>query len=102
KAFLPLPHHAKRLIIHDYNLNRQLSFFNDRQFLCCHLEATVTDERYYQFIRCAKLRANCSREAESHCSESARGNPLVWIGKRIILCRPHLVLSDVCCDNRFA
>ena len=69
------------------------------QFIHIHTEASVTCYIYNCFFRSAHLCANCSAKTVAHGSKAAGSKKSSWLFVFIILCRPHLVLSNLCGDD---
>ncbi len=92
---LPLPHHAKRLVVQTNDLHRQVVLHTGREFLQIHLEATLTGDTHRDSIWKRQLHAHRRWETEAHSAETARINPTSWLIEAIVLSRKHLVLTHV-------
>src|SRR5699024_4787598 len=101
KTLLPLPYHSKCIVIDNDYLNRQIPFVNNRELMCSHLEPAIAYDRNYQIIRCTKLCSDCRRKPKAHCPKATRSNPAIWFIKIVKLSCPHLMLPNICGDNRF-
>ena len=67
-----------------------------------HTEASVSADINADFIRAACFRADACSDTVTHCAKTAGGQKRAGLRIMIILRRPHLMLSDVGCDNRIA
>src|SRR5215471_10556152 len=71
KNFLPLAHHAQRVVVHDDDFCVGPILDCSSQFLSGHLEAAIADEGNDLAIREGQLSAQRGGEAVTHSAESA-------------------------------
>ena len=91
---LSLPDHTQSTIVNYHNLYRQIIFTDGSQFLYIHLETAITGNINDQFSFPAHLGTNGSRQAKTHCSQTAGSDKIPRIGIIIILGSPHLMLAN--------
>src|SRR5687768_14739041 len=64
-----------------------------------HLKSTITDDCNHCFFWAPKLCANCCGETKTHGPSATGSEPVIWLQSLAELCGPHLVLTDVGCNN---
>ncbi len=101
KQRLPLPHHAQHMIVDDDLYDRDVVAACRRQFVHIHAETSVTGNVHTDFVRHADLCADAGAKPVAHRAESAGREEGARFRILIILCCPHLVLSDIGGDDRF-
>src|SRR5690606_31490133 len=101
EKLLPLPHHAKKAVVDDGNVNFDAFLRNRRQFCGGHLKAAVAGYDPYFCLRFSELRTNGSRQCKSHRTQATRGDESPWIVVFVVLGLPHLMLSNIRDDDGF-
>ena len=84
------------MIVDDYLNDGNVVSARCGKFVHIHSEASVTRDIDTNLIRLADLRTDTCTKAVSHGSETAGGKEGARLCIPIILCRPHLMLSDIC------
>ena len=97
--FLPLTHHAHVTVVRQHNLDRGAMLSRGRQLLNVHQHRRVTADANDRFIRVRDLRSDGCRQAVTHGAGAARSQPAIGFVETQVLCRPHLVLTDIGRDN---
>ena len=97
---LPLPNHAQHAVVHDEYNDRCLVGDCGSQFVQVHAEAAVAGDQNGLFAGCS-CGTDRSTQTKAHGAKTAAGNKGAGCFKRIVLSHPHLMLSNVCGNDRF-
>ena len=97
---LPLINHTQNGIVEDHGDDRQIVGNRRTCLIQIHVERPVSGQMHDTLIRIPKLRADCCAIAEAHGAQSAAGQEVARFRLLHILCRPHLMLSDICHKDR--
>ena len=96
---LPLAYHAEYVVV-DNNLDdRNVVSGKCCQLIHVHTETAVTCDVDDRFVRASHFCAHGCSKTESHRSKTAGGQKRSRARITVILRRPHLMLSDIRCDN---
>ena len=97
---LPLRDHAEHAIVHDDDLHGNAVRRRRRHLLTVHHDAAVAREEDDLLSRSRDLRADGGGQTVAHRAETARRQEAARLLRIVVLCRPHLMLSDVGHDDR--
>src|SRR5262249_22187362 len=99
---LPLPNHAKKAVVHHYNLYVCFVLDGGGQFLGGHLKTPVAYKSDDPTIRKRELGSKRGGGAKAHRAQSSGCEQLSRSIERIVLSKPHLMLAYVGCDECIA
>src|SRR5690348_5032510 len=95
KQLLPLPHHAKEIVVENKNFYSSTELHNCTKFLQRHLKTTITNDRNNSSVLRSVLCTNRCRQCKTHCAKSATRDVALRFYKRCIATSNHLVLTNI-------
>ena len=97
-----MPNHPHIFIVEDENLHRQTILGGGAKLLNIHLDRCLAGNVDDQCVGIAELRADRGGKAIAHRAEATAGQPFIGAFEIEMLGGPHLVLTDLGGDDRFA
>ena len=96
KKSLPLTDHAEDKVVDDDDFYINVVVGDCGELLNVHHDWAVAGEEHDVFFGASEFCAHCRGETVAHCAQAAACQKLSRFAGFEKLCRPHLVLADVC------
>ena len=95
EELLPLPHHAEVAVVDDRDVDLDPFLRRRGELRLRHLEAAITDNRPHLRVGTGDLRPDRRGHRKPHRTEAAGRDQRTRRFVMVVLCLPHLVLTDV-------
>mmetsp|Transcript_32152 Transcript_32152/g.56451 ORF Transcript_32152/g.56451 Transcript_32152/m.56451 type:complete len:298 (+) Transcript_32152:92-985(+) len=96
---LPLLNHALEVVVEDQSFDSDVELTRSHQLHARHAVGRIAVDVNHNLFRRGELGTDRSGETVAHRPEASGGDHGAREGPAIVLCRPHLVLTDACGDE---